>query len=385
MVFEMQSIIFVSEINVLSEKVTSTHILTENIIYGLKKGGYNVCFIAICETDDAYANTSKYYTDKVDDLYIIKSKFGNSDNKYKKLFYMFKGMLHLLNYKRLIPQKIKVDNNTVLVSHAPSLEAIFVCNEIMKQYLGLKYIQYWSDPIALSGIMPEQFNLKRKPFYLLEKNAYKKADEIVFGTKTLFEINSKLYPEFKRKMRFVDLAYLHNKKGYSQITENSSKFIYAGNYYSSIRNIKPLYDAFNELGGKYVLNIYGNGDINLTETPNVKIYGRVSPVELTKIESSYKNTISLLNYSCMQIPGKTFYQTGTNKIILVIVDGAHKNELTDSLLQYNRFVICSNNKEDIKAKITDISEIDKYECPKEILDKLSPESVSKSIIEYNCS
>ena len=85
----------------------------------------------------------------------------------------------------------------------------------------------------------------------------------------------------------------------------------------------------------------------------------------------------------MQIPGKTFYQTGTNKIILVIVDGAHKNELTDSLLQYNRFVICSNNKEDIKAKITDISEIDKYECPKEILDKLSPESVSKSIIEYN--
>ena len=108
-------IIFVSEINVLSEKVTSTHILTENIIYGLKKGGYNVCFIAICETDDAYANISKYYTDKVDDLYIVKSKFGNSDNKYKKLFYMFKGMLHLLNYKRLIPQKIKVDNNTVLV------------------------------------------------------------------------------------------------------------------------------------------------------------------------------------------------------------------------------------------------------------------------------
>lgn len=130
-------------------------------------------------------------------------------------------------------------------------EAIFICRELLRRNRALKYIQYWSDPIALSGIMPEQFGFKRKPFYLLEKYAFGLADEIVFGTETLLEMNAVLYPKYKFKMRFVDIAYLHGEN--SAISRKNNMFIYAGNYYGAIRNIKPLYEAFAESGNEFFL------------------------------------------------------------------------------------------------------------------------------------
>jgi hypothetical protein len=291
---------------------------------------------------------------------------------------MIKGFLG--DYSKDIPLDLTIDKDTILVSHTPSLEAVFICKALKNKYKNLRYIQYWSDPIALSGIMPENFNLKRKPFYWLEKKAYDFADEIVFGTATLCKMNSNLYPKFKNKMRSVDWAYLHKDKDKHFISKGFKEFIYAGNYYSSIRNIKPLYDAFNELGNEYHLSVYGNSDIELEDTENVSLYSRISPDELVDIECSYRNTISLLNYSCMQIPGKTFYQTDLEQVILVIADGTHSEELKEYLAKYNRFIICNNNKEDIKQKILEISQMESYECPDEVLELLSPKNVSYNII-----
>ncbi len=373
-------VIFVSEIEALSNKTTSTHILTENIIYGLKQTGYEVIFIAICETPESCDNVKKYYTDIVDELYIFKSRFSLNNSKFSKLFSMLKGVVLRNGYKFPFINKLNSEKETILLSHMPSYEALFVCREVLTHYPNMRYIQYWSDPIALSGIMPEGFNYKRFPFYLLEKYAYKFADEIVFGTETLLNMSAELYPKYKDNMRYVDIAYLHTSSSPSMYKDRY-KFIYAGNYYSSIRNIKPLYDAFSELNNKYSVDIYGSGDVNLPQTENVKFHNRVSPEELVCIENGYRNTISLLNHSCLQIPGKTFYRTNTDQVILVIADGIHKAELTKYLAKYNRFCICDNNKEDIKRSVEKIAEIEKFCCPENIIDILSPEYVSKRIVE----
>ena len=372
-----KKIVFVSEINAMSPDTTSTHILTENIIYGFKKAGFNVTFIAICGSDEAYKNTEIYYKDKVDGLYTVRSRFGRSDNKYKKLLYMLNGVIFPQKYRNAVPNGVNTDG-AVIVSHTPSYEAIFICRELLRRNRALKYIQYWSDPIALSGIMPEQFGFKRKPFYLLEKYAFGLADEIVFGTETLLKMNAALYQKFKFKMRFVDIAYLHGEN--SAISRKNNMFIYAGNYYGAIRNIKPLYEAFAESGNEFFLDIYGGGDTELEERDNIKINGRVSPEKLAETEKTYRNTIVLLNHSCLQIPGKTFYRTNTDQIILVIADGAHKDELKKYLSKYNRFVICDNEKEDIKNALRRIANTEAYACPKEIIETLSPEYVSAEII-----
>ena len=74
---------------------------------------------------------------------------------------------------------MKVEENTILISHSPSAESILLCKEIKKKYSSIKFIEYWSDPIALSGIYPENFNIKRYPLYFIEKHLLKYADKIV--------------------------------------------------------------------------------------------------------------------------------------------------------------------------------------------------------------
>lgn len=374
-----KKIVFISEINAQSINTTSTHILTENILYGLKKAGYYVTFLAICSTEDAFCNTEQHYRKLVDELYLVRSQFGESNNKYKKLFDMVKGVFISRPYKKILSKKLDLDENTVLVSHTPSYEAFFLCRELLKRCNSIKYIQYWSDPIALSGIMPEQFNYKRQPFYWLEKYAYKLASEIVFGTEPLYMMNSALYPNYKSKMRYVDLAYLHNND--SEIDKNHNLFIYAGNYYKAIRNIKPLYEAFSELTPNCRLDIYGSGDVELNPTKNIRIHSRISPDELAKIENSYQNTIVLLNHGCMQIPGKTFYRMNTNQNILVIADGSHREELKTYLSRYNRFLICNNDKDDIKVAVQKLMKSEPFHCSDEFLRLLSPEYISSKIIE----
>ena len=100
-----KKIVFISEINAQSINTTSTHILTENILYGLKKAGYYVTFLAICSTEDAFSNTEQHYRNLVDELYLVRSRFGGSNNKYKKLFDMVKGVFVSCPYKKILPKK----------------------------------------------------------------------------------------------------------------------------------------------------------------------------------------------------------------------------------------------------------------------------------------
>ena len=379
----LKEIVFVSEIRSPNINSTSTHLMTESILTGFKENNLKVTFLAICECESDKNIIENYYSKIVDRIIILPSFYSKKPGKYTKLFSMLN--INFFNYKY---KKILCDLCTdipvpdIIVSHTPSYEAVCYAKTLKYFYPKAPYYQYWSDPMALSGILPDNYSLKRFPFYYLESKAYKYADQIIFGTKTLYYFNSVLYKKHINKMRYVDVPYLDKADIASKITRPQNEFIYAGNYYSSIRNILPLYNAFNKLGNNFHLTIFGDSDLALDNTENVTVNNRISAKELENIEQSFKNSVCLLNHSCIQIPGKTFYQIDTDQNIIVITDGAYKSEIIDYLNSYGRFIICDNNEISIANALVKTSQHTEYRCPQEIKEKYSPKNVAADLLGF---
>ena len=66
--------------------------------------------------------------------------------------------------------------------------------------------------------------------------------------------------------------------------------------------------------------------------------------------------IFLCNRKGGQIPGKIYQYSATNKTILFILDGTEEEQavLKEFFGKFNRYVFCSNTKEDIARAIRDI-------------------------------
>lgn len=381
---QIKHLFFVSEIRSPDCIASSTHLMTESILRGIKDNGIRVTLFAICIKDEEITCVKNYFSNIVDDIIVLKNFYGiglGKYNKFNRLLKLIKSTFFLSKYKKEILQSITVkDKPDLILSHTPSFEAVPYCIVLKKLFGDVPYYQYWSDPIALSGIIPEKLNYKRIPFYFAEKRALNIADEIIYGTKTLFDFNSALFRKQAYKMRYVDIAYINKSKLDASQLRSRFEFIYAGNYYSETRNILPLYEAFNELGNEFKLHIYGGSDFELKSTDNITVNKRISPKDLEKTEASFVNNICLLNHSCIQIPGKLFYQTDTNQNTLVIADGIYANKIIEYLNTYNRFVICNNSKEEIVKAIKSFTESDDYSCPVHIKMNYSPKKISADIV-----
>ena len=380
----MKNIIFVSEICASKENTTSTHILTSGLIEGLAQTGNRLIFVAICETSEEPYLEEKYGK-IVDRLIFLRRYCSTMAGKYKRLLQLYRYMLFGLSIKKEAYTQLSeyINEETILISHSPSLESVFVCKKIKDKYPTIRYIQYWSDPLALSGILPEQVGIKRVPFKWLEKYCYSKATEVVYGTKTLMHFQAKLFEKYQNKMRYVDWGYIQ-KGEMPQKKEKEQKFniVYSGNYYSTIRNIRPLYNAMNLLDNDTCLNIYGLSDLILKNTRNVFVYKRISAEEIQEIERDADILIALLNTNCIQIPGKTFYNIDINQHILVILDGKYKEQLREYLETFDRFSFCENNEESIRKAIIALSETH-FKIDRAVLKKWSPKNIALELISEN--
>ena len=377
-------IIFVSEIQDPYTRGSSTQILTENLLQGFKEAGHDIFFIAIYDSNNDANNIVNYYKKYTRDIIMVKSQMNLTtiaNHKYKQLFQIIKGFTLYNKYMKIIP-KIDVAHKTVLFSHTPSLEAGLICKALKKLYQFEKYIQYWSDPYALSGIYPENISIKRWPSYFIEKALLKIADSIVYPGKPIFLAQKKLYKKYSNKMHCVNYSYsCRNKTSVSHNSEAKLLFGYLGDYMSSIRNIKPLFKAFISLDSADLL-VCGTGDVTPDNSNNIMIEKRVSQNEIIEIESKLDVFICIINHSCLQLPGKIFYQANCNKIILIILDGKYKDLFYNYLSSFNRFVFCDNNEESIKQAAKKICQ---GECKVDLscIDKLSPKYVAECILNLN--
>lgn len=372
-----KAVFFVSVIRPLDKNVTSTYIMTTSLLNGIKENEKKIVFFAICEHEDEMEGVSKYYSKYVDKVIPLHSSFGYDIGKYKTLGKLLFRSCFINYYKKEIRKIISnLDYEPeLIISHSPSFESICYSRILKKKYKDVEYYQYWSDPMALSGITPDKIDFKRSPFRFVESNAIKYADKIVYGTKTLMSFQKKLYHKHSQKMFYIDIPYVEKEDSSQEILPCS--ILYAGNYHKNIRNIEPLIEAVESMEG-YRLDIYGDGEIKDRPLYNTHVHGRISSEELSGIEGKYEYLVCVLNHSCIQIPGKIFYDMARKVKIIVLADGKYKEELCSYLRQYDRFVVCNNTSSEIKEQIISASssEVD-YEIIKK---KFSPKKICSDLL-----
>lgn len=378
----MSKVIFVSEICASENKTTSTHILTGGLLDGIVADGNAVVFVAICEKSEE-AFVRKVYSDRVSSIVFVEKRFMPDFNKYKHLIELYKYTYFGYGLDSDIFSKIdlRADSDTILISHSPSLEALCVCRTFLMHCPGLRYIQYWSDPLALTGILPEQMNVKRLPFRIIENYWLSKAKDIVYGTGTLRDFQAELYPKHASRMRYIDLPYIPKRAEKSErtATDTVCKLLYSGNYFSRIRNILPLYNAMDNVGDRAALSIYGSSELSLDNKPNVFVHGRVSAEEIQSIELEADVIVCILNKECIQIPGKVFYNADINQHILIIVDGKYGNTIRRYLEKFGRFTFCENNEASIAEAVEKILKDPKVDNIAS-LEMLAPKKIASELL-----
>ena len=372
-----KTIYFVSVIRSLDVEVTSTYIMTSSLLEGIKKSGNKLVFFAICEYSSEMDKITAYYSDVADKVIALPSRF-HYRNKFKQMLALLYHSVFIDFYKTAIMDVLGIDDSSpdLIISHSPSYESVCYGRVLKSIYKNTPYYQYWSDPIALSGITPEAFGVKRIPFKWIEHKAIQSCDRIIYGTKTLMQFQKELFPDVSQNMRYVDVSFVDEKQNNSG-KPHCHKLLYAGNYFSSFRNLKPLVDAVSQMPD-YSLDVYGSGDFIDVKACNIRFVGRVSREKLSEIEPEYDCYVCIMNHSCIQIPGKLFYDMNKPAKIIVVLDGKYRTVFRDYLESYSRFIFCDNSVEDLKRTI---NTIDSYTIDYDWLkSKFSPEKIALDLI-----
>lgn len=235
----------------------------------------------------------------------------------------------------------------VIASCSDPKSSHLLAQEVLKR--GIKcdsFIEFWGDPLLLD--ITRKFFLPRCTVRKIEEGLLEGADSIYYVSPYTLQAQQSLFPLKAGKMRCLLPSY--QKERLSEPVTKISRIGYFGDYFSAIRNLKPLYDAVSETD--YSLEIYGQSDIQLEEKQNIHLHGRVQREVITKIEDQSDLLICLCNSSGTQIPGKIYQYASTNKPILVIRDG--DIDIEQFFGKYNRFIFCENNTESIIKTLNSI-------------------------------
>lgn len=346
--------------------------------------------------DDSKLKLSKY------NIYRIQSKtIGDKvAKKSNSNFKIIKKVISLLRkgyYKfkildrgtQLLKESKKIDiydkfYDYVISTSDPKSSHLFVKKMIKNGLNYGKWIQHWGDPLAsditYNGIYP-MFIRK-----IVEKGIIDSADKIIYVSPFTLEEQRNSYKSLNKKMEFIPLPCEKREETLSKEKHDEKrvlKIAYLGDYNSSIRNIKPLYNVCKE-NSKYKLIIAGNTDITLSSTKNIEIFPRLKAKDIEEIEKKSDILVSICNLKGSQIPGKIYYESSTDKDILVALDGEYKERLHKYLSAYNRFECCENTEKSLGKKLEEIYErivsfdkMKKHMIPSQLL----PINVAKKIIE----
>lgn len=269
------------------------------------------------------------------------------------------------------------DYDIIISSSDPKSSHLFVSTLFeMRVLKETPWIQIWGDPF-LSDITRKNklLNLKIKKE---ENRLLKYAKKIIYVSNLTLVEQQRLYPHYSNKMFCEPIPYV-KKEVYpiSNTQKESMTFLYCGDYSSNIRNIRPLYEAIKNT--KHKLIICGNSDIKLKSTNRIKIYPRVSFERTKKFESECDVLIHLSNLKGTQIPGKIYQYSGTNKLILFLLDG-QTDLLKETFKKYNRYVFSRNDCKNIEEAITQIN-MGVYEDSAFVVEEFSPEKIANKILK----
>lgn len=210
----------------------------------------------------------------------------------------------------------------------------------------IKWIQIWGDPFYSDITRNNKFlnkKIKKKEYNLL-----KKADKIIYVSHLTIANQKNLFPDFSPKMVYIPTPFIKEKLYDKKAPSNKLKFLYVGDYHSSVRNLATTYSVFSE--SQHQLNICGDSDEKFKEKENITIRKRVNYEESQLLQEDCDVLIHLSNLKGNQIPGKIFHYSATNKPILFILDG-DKKEIESEFKKYKRYIFCNNDCDSIRNAV----------------------------------
>lgn len=367
---------------------SSTSIWNNAVINGLIENGHLVDVLTL-PADKNHSNYDQSLTNKNCNIIEIRTssvqRIANIARK-NKVTNMLRGVAYHLRKKFQVydigSSYINTINNIeledqkydlIITSSDPKSSHLFGLEYKSKRNEKIPWIQLWSDPFL--GDITSNSSWNKRKIEKEEAKLLKRATKIVYISRLLRNDRACLYPECAKKMFFYPIPFLESRVGKSKKSEVLT-FVYCGDYFSKVRDIRPLYNAIKET--KHRLIICGDSDVKLKETPNIKIFPRVSYQKVMQIENKADVLVHLSNLSGIQIPGKIYQYSGTEKNILFILDG-NVNKIKEEFGQYNRYVFSLNKESNLLDTLNNPNVW--QNCNTEIINEFSPSYVAKEIID----
>ena len=365
---------------------SSSNVRNLSLIRGMLENGHSVSTLSPYPTDLKYYSGQlldfpfeKRYWFGSRELSYKKENESNKPSKIKRLFVYWYSRFSIYDRRSWLKNKIKaetVDRDfDVLVSSSDPKSAHLFAEKIIKLRPSIckKWIQYWGDPmtndITSNKLIPD-FLLRKE-----EQRILGKADKIVFVSPLTAHVTKKAYPIISNKIKFYPVPFrVDNKK--IDFNPNNRLISYIGDYSSNIRNMQPLIAALTEL--KLPAAIIGNSDIKIKPTKNLIVKDRIFGDELQEITKQTAVYVCVCNKRGTQIPGKIYHNVNTGKPILIILDGEYVDQLKEYFASFDRYYMCSNDKDAIIRSLRDIFDSYKqYDIPQQLL----PEIIANNFLQ----
>lgn len=354
-------VLYLSEYKCLSSSCKRTL----GLLKGLLQKGYNIDFLTV-ETDGIQLKNSTYsFLDSINIIPLWKESANNVNvaqvsgikgvilrkiAQWYRLFFIFG---HTYKYAKRIRLEVLPQNSyDIVISISDPKTSHIALGNLLKQGLATdRIIEYWGDPlygdVSFKSVYPDWVIRNIEYKYL------KLANRIVYTSPFTLKAEQQIFPKIAERMISIPTANLEEQV-YHPFSSPKIKVGYFGDYYTQFRDIRPLYNAFTN-GFENIdieLFIVGDSDMSLVDRENITVLSRRN---IDDLQSKTDILICLLNNHGTQIPGKLYYNAGTNLPIVVILDGEYKEDIKKYLDTFDRFIICENNVDSINNAIKSIA------------------------------
>ena len=247
--------------------------------------------------------------------------------------------------------------------------------KIKEEFRYIPWVTYWSDPWLKDSTRENISILRRKFEQSYEKRIVELSDRFIFVTKANRDDYVASYNIPREKTFIVTRGYdeeqykdIKAKSNPKMINREKINFVYAGEIFSKLRDVRPFIEALNtikennkELFNKLNILFFGNIDNEeiknkLINVENVNVLSRIPYNEALGYMLNSEVLLLFGNKNSKQIPAKIYDYFGADGLIFVILGDAN-DPIKDVVCNKEKCIVVNNNPEEILEGINKIISI----------------------------
>lgn len=247
--------------------------------------------------------------------------------------------------------------------------------KIKEEFRDVPWVTYWSDPWLKDSTRENISSLRRNFEQSYEKKIVELSDRFIFVTKAnrddyVESYNIPIEKTFIVTRGYDDEQYkdIKSKSNPEMINKEKINFVYAGEIFSKLRDVRPFIEALNtikennsEVFNKLNILFFGNIDDEeiknrLLSVENVNVSSRIPYNEALGYMLNSEVLLLFGNKNSKQIPAKIYDYFGADGLIFVIL-GDENDPIKDIVSNKEKCIVVNNNPKEILEGINKIISI----------------------------